>query len=190
MADETNDLITATAVMAVGGMADAESTIIADMITRASHTANTKTNRLLKARALTEYYNGDGSISLITKQRPINSVAGLYQDAGREFSADSLVDSDLYSIMSDEGQIIATGTVFYRGIQIIKLVYNAGYSTVPADLEEAVLELVLYWYEMQYKNKSVGVSSRGGDGRTVTYHKEIPSHVQDIFWHYYKYWSG
>jgi len=147
-------------------------------IDAASWFLNSGTKRKLLARALTEYYDGDGSNILFANQRPINSVTTLHSDANRAFGSTTLIDSDNYQVYVDEGYIIVTGSSFAVGERVLKLVYNAGYSTVPNDLEQAALELTAYWYKM-YKDHRVGLKTRTIGEKATTY-QDLPPFVQTV----------
>lgn len=183
--DSTNALIGLAQVAAAIGSPSVDNDFVNDLINAASWCANTMCDRKLKARDLTEYYDGDGDVVLLLQQRPVVSVTALYQDAGRTFGADTEIDSGDYELYSERGKIVLTGTVFIVGPRVIKITYNAGYAIVPHDLENAVLELVAYWYD-HYKSKRVGIKSIAREGRSVTYRDDIPGHVKDVFWDYKK----
>lgn len=182
--DTDNALVTLGSVKSFVGSADSEDELMQSIINQASWRANKETDRELLARAQTEYYNGDGSNLLITRNSPINSITAIYMDSDREFGSDTLVDSDNYQIDPDtEAAIWFTGTVLITGIKVIKLQYNAGYSTVPWDLREAVIELILYWYK-EIMDKRIGVESRGIEGRSQSFSHKVPEDILDTFWNY------
>jgi hypothetical protein len=54
---------------------------------------------------------------------------------------------------------------FQAGFDNIKVVYNAGYSTIPFDLEQAVLDLIALKYNSRDKDR-LGVKSRSIDGQS------------------------
>ena len=91
--------------------------------------------------AYTEYYDGDDTNLLRTNQRPITAVTSVYSDPARLFPAASLIPSD--DIIGDAkslrlGFIELLTYRFLAGLKSTKVVYSAGYSTVPTDLSMAV----------------------------------------------------
>jgi hypothetical protein len=106
---------------------------------------NNETKRELKNREQTEYYDGDGSQTLYTKNWPITDSASelsLYINASvpRSFTSSEKVDSDYIMVDGDNGRIDIWNDTFTKGRRTVKLVYNAGYSTIPDDLHRAALE--------------------------------------------------
>jgi uncharacterized phiE125 gp8 family phage protein len=107
----------------------------------------------MKSRTYTEYQDGDETDELLTKQWPIVSVTSLHDDISRAWGSDSEIESDDYVIYADQGAIrlINDETLFSIGKQNIRLIYSAGYATIPTDLEIASTSHVAYMY-----NKSAG----------------------------------
>ena len=60
------------------------------------------------------------------------------------------------------------GVTLNKGVNNIKVVYNAGYATIPYDLEQAVLELVAQKYHAADKMKQ-NIESMSAHGETVKY---------------------
>lgn len=185
--DTVNSLTTLTHMMTQFGLPLSEQEQVEELIDSASWAANTYTNRLLKSRTLTEYYDGDGSDVLWLKQRPVISVTSVYIDTSYAWTADTLVSSDDYQVYLDEGKIAFVGTLLSTGYRVVRVIYVAGYATIPPDMERAVQDLAYYWYK-QRTDKSVGVASRGTEGRTVSYAQDVPDHVKGVFDRYQKMW--
>jgi hypothetical protein len=87
-------------------------------------TVETYCNRTFTAADYTETYDGNGQDVLYLRQYPINSVTSITLD-------DDTLDSDDYTVET-------TGVYYEDGWtksrRNIVVVYNAGYSTIPADL--------------------------------------------------------
>lgn len=117
------------------------------------------TRRKLKARDLTEYYDGNGRSKILLNQWPIWSTTStmyVYDDTGRTFASTSMFDSDDFVIYADEGIVGLLNTTFSVGLQNVKVVYNAGYgggtpaATIPYDLVLATYELTGFtWQRMK-----------------------------------------
>lgn len=182
MADE---LTTFAQCQAIFKPASADQDMIETLITAASVWANNYTSRKLKAQTLTEYYDGDGSATLFLNEYPINSVTSIHQDADREFASDTLIDSGDYVYYADRRKVIGTDTLWYSGIQTIKVIYNAGYAVIPIDLENAMHILIDYWYK-SYDAHRFGVTSVGVADSRIAYEADIPQQVKNILAPYVK----
>ena len=93
----------------------------------------------------TEYYDGDDCNVLRTYQRPIVSITSVSSDPARLFEAASLIPAD--DIIGDSkslrlGFIELLTYRFLAGLKSTKVVYSAGYSTIPTDLSMAVKLIV------------------------------------------------
>ena len=187
--DTANALTALATVNTYAGIATGDDNTVERLINGASEMLNSLTNRKLLARSLTEYYTGDGSDTILLRQRPCNSVTSIYDDPEYSYGADTLVDSDDYTTIADEGKIIAVGTAWSTIVNALKVTYNGGLSSVPVDLEMACIELTVYWYNKYFKQK-VGIKSVANDGRNVTYIDDIPQLVYTVAEKYRKYWVG
>ena len=128
--------------------------------------------RTIEQATLTEYYSGDGTQMLVLKQRPVTAVTSVHVDqsgysgqgsgafasstewtAGEDFYIRTVVENE-----SNTGELVAIkGPGTFRadgtaqtwgewplGTGNIKVVYTAGYSTVPGDLAAACRILVAW----------------------------------------------
>lgn len=136
--------------------------------------------RQIKSREYTEYYDGDGTDQLLVNHWPIISVASLHDDPDRAFTSETLIDSTDYNIYANEGMIRLFNDegVFVTGEQNIKLVYTAGYATIPDDLELAATILVAHFYN---KSAGEGHTSLGLGGFNKSFNMAaIPDEVRFI----------
>jgi len=185
--DTTNCLInggTWTTVQTYLGAADTEKTFVEGIINAASWRANSETKRLLLARDRTDYYDGKGGVTLLTRQSPVNAMSGIFQDTAYVFGTDTEITTDEYQLYSEMGNgvgmIVLTTTVFTIGPRVIKVMNNEGYSTVPADLEMAVIELCMDIYK-RLREKRVVVGSVSVEGKSISYTGELPTTVRKVF---------
>lgn len=139
-------------------------------------------SRLLST-SRTEYFDGDNSDTLHVKAYPITAVTSIYVDADRDYGASTEIDSDDYTYYGPEGTIKTDGALFTGGHKSIKLTYTGGYTTVPADLQHAVKELVLFWHKRN-TDKRVGVSNVSIGDKSVGYETDIPASVMSTFKRY------
>jgi len=175
-ADDLTDF--ATCQLAFGCSDDAEDAI-QRLITAASLWANKYTDRLLKARDLTEQYDGDNTTILFLRNYPINSITSIHQDSDRVFGVDTLVDPVNYVYSANSRKLTGVGVVWYFGVQTIQAILNAGYVGVPEDLENAVLELIDFWNQ-SFDAHRFGVNSVGVGDRRIAYELGIPKQVKEM----------
>jgi len=89
----------------------------------------------IKSRQYTEFYDGRGDVDLFPYRFPIISVSSIHLDSEWEFSIESLLDSADYRIVNNRYIVFKSG--FASGLQNIKLIYTAGYASIPNDIKLA-----------------------------------------------------
>lgn len=139
-------------------------------------------SRLLST-SRTEYFDGDNSDTLHVKAYPITAVTSIYVDADRDYGASTEIDSDDYTYYGPEGTIKTDGALFTGGHKSVKVTYTGGYSTIPADLQQAVKELVAFWYKRN-TDKRVGVTNVSVGDKSIGYETNVPESVLSIFKRY------
>lgn len=93
--------------------------------------------------AITEYHDGDGiTRTLLLNRAPVTAVTTLHDDTGRDYLAAHLIDAADYVTDKEAGLITLDGFAFSKGLQNIKVVYDAGYKVIPQDLEQAALVIM------------------------------------------------
>lgn len=153
-----------------------------DMINRMSAEVETHCDRHFNSQTYTEYLDGDGSGSLILSQFPIISITSIYDDPDwktTNYPESCLIDSSDYMYYADEGIVEYDGDLcFARGKKNIRVIYVAGYASIPYDVQHAVFE----WIATVWKKKSekrFGVSSVAIGDRNISYLNEgIPEAVR------------
>ena len=159
-------------------------------------------DRSIEQATLTEYYSGDGTTNLLLQQRPVTAITSVHVDsgayagqasgafasttewtAGEDFYAQSVVENE-----SNPGNIIAikgpgtftadgdrqTGGEWPRGTGNIKVVYTAGYSTVPGDLAAACRILVAWMWSSRDNGMPVKSEKLGSYSYTLLEDTGIP----------------
>ena len=137
----------------------------------------------------TEYYDGDNTDTLYLRAAPISSVTSIHIDDStpRDWSdTDDLIDSDEYLLYEEQGKVVLDGDVYVWGKRNVRVIYTAGYTTVPADLEQAVKELVAFWYKRN-KDKLVAIRSVSVGDKSTSYESEMPAAVAMVL-NRYKLW--
>ena len=153
-------------------------------INAASQDVESETNRKLKAQSHTEYQHGRKSNTLLLREFPINSVTELRIDSTSNFTdAQTLMDTDDYRIADDKNALVLLNGVFPNGYQNIRAIYNAGYTTVPSDLEHACLWLVFYYHKMRIA-EDIGRSSKSKGDESMSMLQEAPANVRNTIQRY------
>lgn len=115
-----------------------DSDLIENLINRVSTLFEGYTGRNILSRSYTEYSDGGGVSVLFPKQPKITEVTSIHDSYDWEWIDDDLVDAGDYRIV-DENYIVLKNTTFNNYIQNVRLVYVAGYSTTPNDVEQATI---------------------------------------------------
>lgn len=114
----------------------------------------------------TEYYNGTGNSRQMLRKTPVTAVSDVVVN-GQTWIAAEWPQS---GFAFDELGLIATGAFndnfFPRGTRNVKVTYTAGYAAVPADLSQAVNEMVADKYA---RRANIGISARQIAQETITY---------------------
>lgn len=161
----------------IAALDTAEDARITFMINQASDAIERYCNRKLVAQSITEFHDGRNYDRLLLKEYPVNSITSVYVDQSWTFDATSLIAATEYQI-DNESEIIYK-SIFPRGARNIKVVYNAGYATIPSALEGACLQLVDYLYQ-QRSDRRVGVSQKAKNGETISFISDMPPIIKTI----------
>ena len=136
-----------------------------NLIARASEKIESICGRNLVAATYTEYCDGGGR-DLNLHRGPINSVTSVhvvsYSTAGTETVTAENAGSYFKRGMTDDGwklpgYIERHNTSWTHGQRNYRVIYNAGFSTVPYDLEEACLHAAVWMWN---KRKNAGSAAR------------------------------
>lgn len=175
-------------------IADATTTwdaILIDLINGVSAAIETYCCRKLKLQSTvsyTEYFDGQGGEAVTVKNRPITSVTSVHDDPYQSYSADTLVDPTSYTIYNNEGRIelinddnrsIVSKGLFYDGKNNVKVIYKAGYTTIPYDIEQAANKWVMKLFRQREKE---GIASERLGAYSVSYQdlKDIPADIKNM----------
>lgn len=141
-------------------------TYITDLIARGTHLIEKIVGRTLVAAAYTEYAWGRGGKRLELRRGPINSVTSVEDVTYDAVAAETLTTvqaGDYFArSLASEGSLIPGWLERHHGTWLAgqrnyRVVYNAGFSTVPFDLEQACIETVIW---MLNQRKSSGFAER------------------------------
>lgn len=127
----------------------------------------------LLAATYTEYYDGDGSDTLLLEHYPVITLTSIHDDTDRAFGSSTaktayeIADARNY----EKGILELYDEVFDDGQKNIKVVYKAGYATIPADLAHAVKVICQQEY-LLYDKKLGGQTVRSVGDMSITLSQE------------------
>ena len=152
-------------------IADTDGAEIGRLITAISVEVETIASREFTLRTHDETYDGRGGTRLQLRHWPITAVASVIVGA-TAVPAGSSVRAGWYH---DERRVLLTGYRFARGAANVRVVYDAGFATAPADLRRAVTEIVAVRYR---ERPHTGISSQTSVQQTTNYiAQDLPADV-------------
>lgn len=129
--------------------------VLSALITNASSFIERYCNRAFEQASYTETRNGNGADAIYLRNAPIVSVQSVSVDG---VSIPAAPDTTSYGYVFDEHKVYLRGDArvnpitpgifagypprFQRGVQNIVIAYTAGFATIPADVNQACVELV------------------------------------------------
>jgi hypothetical protein len=169
----TGDLVTFANAQTYLGYASSQSTLAGLLITAISDRVKALTRRTITAADYTEYIDGHGDNIILLRQYPVNSVTNIYLDGDRAFADASALASTDYYLNEDTGIIELYSKTTAEGAKTVKVSYNAGYSTTPEDLQQAVFE-ALDWNMKRFEGSSIGTEMQSAGGVNIRPALTIP----------------
>ena len=163
-------------------------------ITSSQHDARTEAiitsvSQLVKTycgNSIIDFYTSDKTeeltVSFNTNQvqlteSPVNNIDSVQERATETASYDTLTADTDYVLDKATDILYRIGTHFPRGINSVKVVYNAGYSATPADLKLAVADLVTHYLRGEHKER------RTIQGATIQNQRSeitFPDHIKRV----------
>lgn len=172
------DLTTLAAVKAYAGVTNSnDDALISNLITAYSQWVRSYTSRDFTIQQYNIWRSGRGNAALVVPDYPITSVASLTVE-GRSIPAAPSWGAFGYRF-TDTEVMLSGGCVFPVGRNNINLVFSAGYANVPADITQAVTELVSLRYRM--KGDKLEWTSKSLAGETVSLNtRDMPASVATV----------
>ncbi len=134
--------------------------LLSNLIARVTSRAGETFGRTLIQATLTEIKDGEGRPSVWLSSPPIASVASVHESADQVWDADSLVDADDYiprlNDASDAELRRKAGVPWLEDFQSLRVIYDGGFSTIPAWLEDAAIKNTAWWFNNRLR---LGLSS-------------------------------
>lgn len=130
-------------------------------------------DRKIIKRTYIEYQDGRNSNRIVLKNWPADKPSELRIDPESVFTDPStLIDSGDYEIDNDS-MVVMPNRLFSKGTRNIKVVYEAGFTTVPWPIQTACLWLVAWDYDIQ-SDRRVGNKSKEKNNEQTDYHEDWP----------------
>jgi len=144
------------------------------LISAASAFVVTWVKRDLLSASYTEQRNGNGSCRIMLKNSPVTAVSSLAIN-GLNISA-STQPGISPGYWFDDKMLYVHGYSFPLGFGNVSIEYTAGYTTVPLELEQVVIEIVANKFK---RRDRIGEDSKDFGGQTVSFSKRdlSPDHT-------------
>lgn len=153
------------------------------LIQAASEACGLYLQRDLGVSSFTEFFDGS-SQAMVLSHQPVAEVTGVYIDSARLYATPT---TD-YRIDLDTGVLVLYERV-PEGRDVVKVVYDAGFESVPESILYAVAMTVQHLAMMQQADLA-GVMSRTTDSGTVSIDQSIPPlAVQKLLGEYRRNWA-
>lgn len=135
----------------------------------------------------TEIIHGNGSNLITPRQWPISSVTELRISESQDWTNDStLVDPNAYGTDPDQTGVWLFSQVMPTAYNSVRIVYVAGYSSIPYDLQLANILVSEWFYKVQNRGDS-GRTSVGKQGENAAVLADLPPIVKTILQPYKRY---
>jgi hypothetical protein len=146
--------------------------LLTRLIDSASQQIDNYCNRQFVSASYTQYFDGNRANEIILPRSPITTISSVSIDSGRVFGTDSLLPATDFGFVGTNILRRHSGN-WGTGSQIIKVVYTAGYTVIPADVEDACILLVECRYRLK-NERILGKSSQGKAGENVSFLNDWP----------------
>jgi len=170
------DLTTIASVKAYAGIVtSADDALLTSMVAAYSAWVRSYLNRDLTTSSYDIRRSGRGTFAMMLPQYPVTAVS-LLEIEGQPIQAQTAWGAPGYRF--DDTQIVLEGYCFSRGYSNVHIQFTAGYPSPPADIAQAVNELITLRYKMRDK---LEWSSKSLAGETVSLvQKDMPASVATI----------
>jgi len=168
------------------GSKQADDDLIEDLIDRITQLFQTYCGwSSFKAADYTEYIDGESTKYIFPINTPIISITSIHDDTDWVYGSDTLIENTEYRSV-DERYIVSKDSLFGRGDQNIKLVYRAGYETIPGDLKQSCIEEVTKRYKHR---RDIDIQAKSLDDGDATYSESafLPA-TKEVLYKYKTMW--
>jgi len=103
--------------------------------------------RQLVSAAVTEYLDGQGCRALVLGNPLVTAIASVYESQSQPpvYDATTLLTSGVHYWLQGDGKtgiLRRVGRGWSCGTDAVKVIYTAGFTTIPADLERSAVEVI------------------------------------------------
>ncbi len=153
--------------------------LLTNLIGRVSTMIQTYLSRHIVPVTLTEYHNGRATPFIKLDDKPLRSLTSIHESLDQIWDSTTIISNSEMLIDYDEAILCRkSGICFMLGFRNVRTIYDAGYLTIPSDIEQVAIELV----GMKYVKKDrLGISSKTlRDGsRTFFSHRDMTQKMFD-----------
>jgi hypothetical protein len=161
----------------------AQDAVITRLIDSCSVYIESWLSRKIAQAVYTEAYDGKGSNAITLAEYPITALTSVSIDGVAQVIVPN-TEFNTVGARYHERQLVINGKVFSRGRGNVLVTYQAGYATVPADIEQACIELV----SLRLKNArkaNLGIQSKTLAGESITFFSgAMPDSTRDMLLEY------
>lgn len=115
-----------------------------------------------------EYHDG-GTDTLVLRERPVTEVSAIYEDSGHQWPESSKLDSKDFIVNEEAGLVTRAWGTFPSGRAAVKIIYTAGYTTIPEAVAQACVLVCVSWF----RRAREGARPMGSPPRLAPYPEEI-----------------
>ncbi len=115
---------------------------LAALVTAASAHVENHCRRVFASETLTEWHNGDGWARLWLRRAPVTSLTSVEVNGSAQDVDDFTVNERTGELVWGTSGDYRHGNPFPRGRRNIKVIYVAGYASVPTPVKEATVQVV------------------------------------------------
>ena len=152
--------------------------LLDSLIAYASERIESHCRRAFASAEVTEYLDGPGTSRLVLARRPVTALAGVYEDADRDFGEDTVIPDDELALYPETGVVERVNGIFPRGTRNVKVEYTGGYAAIPDDVAIACVKLAAAWYA-HARTGADGVASETLGGYSAEYSaRALPADVE------------
>lgn len=176
----TGDLCQVADVKAFLSIANTtDDALLQTLVTNASAFVGNYINRVLLSADYTETRNGLGSDRMAFRQYPVSAVTSVTVD-GRSIPV--APSPHAFGYVFDDTMLYLRNGVFPRGVQNVAIAYTAGLAAVPADINQATVEIVATKYK---RRTDLHVSGKTLNGETISYTMaDVPASAKAVLANY------
>lgn len=150
----------------------------------ASQWVQTYCDRIFDQGTYTELFHGNNSNVIHPRQYPVTSLTELRIDNARAWSdPNTLIDSTDYGLDSTGVAVFYYDAVFPGGYNNVRLIYVAGYSSIPADLQMATIWTAEWFYHHNNRGDS-GRTSKSKSGENAAMLADVPPMIKSLLQKY------